>query len=1065
MKAALARPSLTAMQGTLTEGEEVATELLAERKQVTVLFCDVADSLSLAGSLDPEVWRSILTDFLEIFREEIERLDGTVDKFTGDGAMAIFGAPVAQEDHAVRACRVALRLRDRLDCFGVRLEAEHGITFAVRTGINSGEVVVGAVEASGANYTAIGPVVGIASRMEAIADPGGIWLSADTVRLVNGHFETRKMGPVEVKGVEGPTEVYRLIAENRSGSRRRSVSAALVSRTEELAALGRALDDSRTSGRLVAIEGDVGMGKTRLCAEFAEICRRRGVRVTEGRGISSGSEVPLWPVRELLRSWFGLEESDGPDRVRSQILAALGEDWNEIGDAVPVLQDFLGSPRPAGQLRRTINPEERQRLLFAAIGRILTGPAKTDVGVLIIEDLHWIDPGSEEFLSRLLGLLPASRTLVIVNFRTGYEADWTRGSNFRRLTLEPLSEDEAHLFFERLVGSHKSLRGLPGLIWERTQGNPLFVEEVVQTMLDDGVLTGTQDAYRLTRPVEQIEIPATIQAVLAARIDRLPAVDKEVLGSAAVIGQRFSRPVLAAISDRDRPQLDRSLSALEAADLIYRPVRARTHEFEFGHGLVQEVASGSQLRERRTELHRRVADAIETLAPERGDESAALVAHHREEAGQPGEAVVSLARAATWAGQHHPDDAIRHWRRVRWLIRSIERTPEIDLIAMQGCLWTLQFGWRLGLGSDELEEVSAEGLRLADSSGEPAAKVVMLGAVSLARGMTGDLEAALRHSNEGVALAESIGRRRELQPATPTWYWNAAAGNLELALDEIDEFLAESADHYEIGRDMVGFSLPIFLTYFRGQILCDMGRIPEAERSFRCALRLAEENDELESLGWAHSCLAALEWYGGELGTEALEHGHKGVETGERLGSPFSTVTSLWLLSLAHSARGEWDEAIEAAEASRGRMSDTGTGTQYAGMASMALAEGLLGSGDVWGALRAARGAVAAAVKRGSKVSVARSRVTLGRVLLAAGELTECEGQLEMALDHGAGVERATTPRAYETLASLAEVRNDVSRRIQCLELALEGYTAGGATIHRRRVERELATASGIRRP
>lgn len=1029
---------------------------IAERKQVSVLFCDMADSLNLAGRLDPEVWRAILAEFLEIFREEVERFDGTVDKFTGDGAMAIFGAPVAQEDHAVRICRAALRLRERLEDFSARLKEREGISFAVRTGINSGEVVVGTVETSGGDYTAIGPVVGIASRMESIAAPGGICLSADTARLVNGHFETLKEKPVEVKGVAEPVEVYSLLAENHSGSRRRSVSAALVSRTGELAVLERALEDSRTQGQLIAIEGDIGMGKTRLCAEFAEICRRRGVRVTEGWGISSGSEVPLWPVRELLRSWFGLGEHDAPEAVRDLILTGLGQDWDELEDAVPVLQDFLGSPRPAEDLRRTINPEERKRLLFAVIRRILTGPAKTEVGVLIIEDLHWIDPGSEDFLAQVLELLPASRTLVVVNFRTGYQGDWTRSRNFRRLVLEPFSEEEANLFFERLVGRDESLRGLHSLIWEKTRGNPLFVEEVVQAMLDEGALASDGESCRLTRPVDQIEIPATVQAVLAARIDRLPAADKEALGSAAVIGHRFSRPVLEAITGRNGEELDRILASLEAADLVFRPVLARTQEFEFEHGLVQEVAYSSQLRERRAELHRKVADAMEVLAPERADESAALVAFHREEAGQHAEAVISLARAATWAGQHHPEDAIRHWRRIRWLIRSIERTPEIDQIAMQGCLWTLQFGWRIGLGEDELEEVSAEGLGLADTSGEPAAKVVMLGAVSLARGMLGDLGVALERSYEGVALAEQIGRRRQLQPATPTWYWNAAAGNLELALEEIDEFLADSADDFEIGRNMVGFSLPIFLTYFRGQILCDMGRITGAEHSFRRAIQLAQEHDELESLGWAHSCLAALEWYGGELGDEAIQHGLLGVATGERLGSPFSTVTSLWLLSLAHSARGEWSQAIEAAEESLGRMNGTGTGTQYAGMASIALAEGLLGAGDVWGALRAARGGVAAAVKRKARVSVARSRVTLGRVLLAAGDYTECRGQLRMAIELGSGVERATTPRAYETLAELAGLHGDEEEQLRCLELAFQDYSTGGATIHRRRVESVL---------
>ena len=519
-----------------------------ERKQVTVLFCDVQGSMELGGRLDPEAWRSVMAGLFDLVWEEVQRFEGTVDKFTGDGAMALFGAPVAFEDHAARACHTALALTDRLAGFAEQVQADHGIPFAVRMGLNSGEVVVGAVGVDDhPEYTAIGNTVGLAARMESVAEPQRPCLTAATAALVEGLFELEDRGPLEVKGVDEPVHGFALLGRVGAGERLEAARghgwSRFVGRDEELGALEAALRRAEVSGQAVGVVAEPGQGKSRLCREFVSRCRERGIEVTEGRGVAHGKRVPLLPVIEMLRDWFGIEEADEPEVAQRKVGGRLVDLDARFAEALPVLYEFLGVPAaelPPPQM----NPEARQRALLGVVRRIIESGSSERPAVVLIEDLHWLDPGSEAFLETLVESLPGSRTLLIVNFRPEYRASWSGRSYYQQLALPPLSKAALAAMLGGLVGDHPSVDGLPGLLGERTGGNPFFVEEVVQAMIESGTLAGEVGAYRLTRSIETIEIPATVQAVLAARIDRLPEREKTVLGSAAVIGRTFTEAVL-----------------------------------------------------------------------------------------------------------------------------------------------------------------------------------------------------------------------------------------------------------------------------------------------------------------------------------------------------------------------------------------------------------------------------------------------------------------------------------------------------------------------------------------
>ena len=618
--------------------------LEGERKHLSILFVDVVDSMTLAEKLGAEEWHRVLDRVFEILAAAIHAVEGTINQFTGDGVMALFGAPIAHEDHARRACQAALAAREDLRAYAETLRPR-GVELAVRMGINSDEVVVGKIgDDLRMDYTAQGQSVGLAARVQQLAAPGTVLVTENTARLVEGFCLLSDAGLRSVKGVTAPVRVLELSAMGPARSRldaagRRGLTR-LVGRDTELTWLEGILARSiKSDGQVVGVVGEAGIGKSRLCLEFARRSRARGVALYEAHCPAHAVTVPRFAIRDLLRSFLGLTQTDEVEAMRQSVAEQLSALDASLADAVPLALDVLGVAAESSS-RTTLD-------LAGFMRRLLRSRSAAQPTLVLIDDAHWLDPASHDLVRELAAAVRGTRSLLLTNFRPEYRPAWTGGSHYHQLALSPLGAEAARELLHELLGSHGALGELADSILERTGGNPFFTEEVVQALVGAGSLVGERGAYRLTAPVEALALPATVQALLASRIDRLNEVAKNVLQAAAVIGKQFDEPLLREASGVAAPrELDAALADLEDLDFI-RPAGFSPHpEYAFKHPLMADVAYRSQLGERRGALHAAVAAALEKLHGDRLGEYASLIAHHWEASGRRFEAARWKRRAA-----------------------------------------------------------------------------------------------------------------------------------------------------------------------------------------------------------------------------------------------------------------------------------------------------------------------------------------------------------------------------------------------------------------------------------
>jgi class 3 adenylate cyclase len=612
--------------------------LEGERKVVTVLFADVVGSMELAERLGPEDWRRIMDRCCAIFCEAVHRFEGMVDKFTGDGVMALFGAPLAQEDHAARACHAALRLREQLSGYSAELARGRGLEVAVRIGLNSGEVVTGSIgDDLTLQYTAIGNTVGLADRVQSLATPNAAFLSAHTAAQVEGYFELRDRGDREIQGLPEPVRVYELgglgpLRTHLEISRARGLSP-FVGRESEMALLQGALGAAiQGSGRVVGVVGEAGIGKSRLCYEFTESCRREGIRVLAAQCTARGARQPLHLLRALVGGVFGITDWDTERAAREKVAGSpflLGPSSEREVDPILELlgiqgESASGSGAKAGARRR----------LFEILEQLLLGGPGASPTVILIEELRWIDPVSEEFVNALVDELPSTRTLLVAAFRPEYDAPWLRKPQYHQLSLVPLDDGAIDALLRDQLGTDPSLAELSRHIREHLGGNPFFVEELIRHLIETGSLEGERGGLRVVGRTDETAVPASVEALLEARIDRLGERDKLALEAAAVIGDRFTEPVLERVTGLSDGELRAALRTLTRAGLIVADPSRAAGGFAFKHHLIHEVALRSQLDERRARTHLAVAQALEQLYPERLDELAGPIAGHLEAAGE-----------------------------------------------------------------------------------------------------------------------------------------------------------------------------------------------------------------------------------------------------------------------------------------------------------------------------------------------------------------------------------------------------------------------------------------------
>src|SRR5262249_44028688 len=621
---------------------------------VTVLFADLKGSMELLADRDPEEARKLVDPVLERMMEAVHRYEGTVNQVMGDGIMALFGAPLAHEDHAVRACYAALRIQASLAALETQLLRSQGISIQVRVGLNSGEVVVRSIGSDlHMDYTAVGQTTHLAARMEQIARPGAILATAETLKLAEGFIDVKPLGLVPVKGLNDPVEVFEITG---AGPVRRRLQAMatrtlsrFVGRDTEIDHLWRALQRAGDGhGQLVAVVGEPGVGKSRLFFEFARSHRTGGWLALETGAVSYGQATPYLPVVDLLKAYFKIDDSDGQRQVREKITGKLFTLDRALAPSLPAFLALFEVPVDDPEWQAS-DPRERRQRTLDAVKRLLLAESRVQPLLLVFEDLHWIDGETQAFLDAFLESVATARILVLVNYRPEYRHAWGTKSYYTQLRVDPLHVESAEELLQALLGPDAGLHALRRLLIERTEGNPFFLEESVRALVETGALHGERSAYRLARPVQTLQIPATAQAILAARIDRLSPEHKRLLQAASVIGKDVPFSLLHAIADEGDDVLRRGLAELQATEFLYETRIFPDVEYTFKHALTHDVTYGSLLSERRRALPTRIVTAIEQLYGDRLAEQMELLAHHAVHGEAWAKAVVYLREAGTKA--------------------------------------------------------------------------------------------------------------------------------------------------------------------------------------------------------------------------------------------------------------------------------------------------------------------------------------------------------------------------------------------------------------------------------
>jgi class 3 adenylate cyclase/tetratricopeptide (TPR) repeat protein len=606
--------------------------LEGERKQVTVLFADLKGSMELLADRDPEEARKLLDPVIEHMMEAVHRYEGTVNQVMGDGIMALFGAPLAHEDHAVRACYAALRMQESIKRYSEGVRRVEGIPIRIRVGLNSGEVVVRSIGSDlHMDYTAVGQTTHLAARMEQIAAPGTSVMAPATLTLAEGFVEVKSLGPTPVKGIADALEVYELIGASAMRSRLQAAAARgltkFVGRSAEVTQLHEALDLVRSGkGQVVAVVGEAGVGKSRLFWEFTHSHATAGCVAVEAASVSYGKATPYYPVIELLKSYFGVEARDGARTVREKVTGKLLSLDRALESALPALLSLVDAVDD-DQWKRLDPPQRRQRTLDG-VKRLLLRESQVQPVLVIFEDLFWIDIETQAMLDGLVESLPTARMMLLVNYRPEYQHGWGSKTYYRQLRIDPLPAATAAELLKSLLGPDPALAPLTDLLVGRTEGNPFFLEETVRTLVETKALAGERGRYRLTQPVQAIQVPPTVQVILAARIDRLAPEDKRLLQTCSVVGEDLPFSLLQAIADLSDEALRRGLDHLQVAEFLYETGLFPDLEYTFKHALTHEVTYGGLLQERLRELHARIVDAIETLPRDRLGEQVERLAHH-----------------------------------------------------------------------------------------------------------------------------------------------------------------------------------------------------------------------------------------------------------------------------------------------------------------------------------------------------------------------------------------------------------------------------------------------------
>ncbi len=839
-----------------------------EYKQVTVVFADVARSMDIAAALDLERLREVMTDLVERCAEVARRYGGSVE-YNGDGVMALFGAPVALEDHAIRACLAALDIQDEARRLAAAVKERDGLDLDLRVGLNSGRVIAGRIGAGTLGYAATGETVGFAQRMESVAPPGEVMLSETTARLVEHQAVLAPAESARVKGFDAPVRAYRLVAISARGAKAERVEATLVGRRWEIAALD-AMVERATGGRggVVSVIGPPGIGKSRVAREAAALAGLRGVDVVWTFCESHARDVPFHLVTQLLRAVIGVDDLDNSSaraRLRDQIANAGEHD-------LLLLDDLLGVADPEVPLP-VIDPDARRRRLTAMINT--ASLARTTPALVIIEDAHWIDVVSESMVAEFLSVVPRTPLMVLITARPEYRGGLSRMSGAQSIALAPLSDSDTATLLGELLGPHSSVGEIAAVIVDRSRGNPFFAEEMVRELVQRGALQGESGDYMCDADVAELDVPVTVQAAIESRIDRLSVSAKRALTAASVVGNRFGADLLAALG------VDADFEELLEAELVEQVRFTPVAEYAFRHPLVRAVAYESQLRSDRAESHRRLAAAIQERAPELADENAAQIAEHLYAAGDLEPAFGWHMRAGARSANRDVAAARVSWERAcRIADESPDDAPDVLAKRIAPRTMLCASGWQaIEETRGRIEELRS----LCDEAGDQ---------VSLAIGMTG-LATELLYAGRSVEGSRLMSKQMQL--------------------------LASIGDPAVIALGLIAFN-----NWF------DAGEFDEIVRWSETIIELTEDDPTRGAgMGFGSPLAAALAWHGvaawwrGSPGwredlSQAWAHAHQSDPTTYAMvvGWTFGLEAAFGVIRVDDSALRTIEDAVNTAEGS-----------------------------------------------------------------------------------------------------------------------------------------------------
>ncbi|MFT4563481.1 MAG: class 3 adenylate cyclase [Gammaproteobacteria bacterium] len=1040
--------------------------LEGESKQVTVMFADVKGSMDLAQQLGPEGWHDVLDQFFGILGDGVHRYEGTINQYTGDGIMALFGAPIAHEDHAQRACYAGIKLRGQLKDFADRLRIERGVDFGVRIGINSGEVIVGKIDDDlRMDYTAQGHTVGLAQRIEQLAATGRVYISEFTEHLVAGYFSLNDLGATSLAGAENPIGIYEL--ENASNARTRLEVARtrgftrFVGRVDEMQTIESAFQRAREGrGQVVGVVGDPGLGKSRLCFEFVERRRAEGVQIVDGHCPAHGKNIPLIPVLELWRSYFGITTQDLAEQARQKIAGALVLLDPSFQEALPMFFDFLGVADP-NRPHPKLEADVRQQQLLLSLRQLYRTLAETGEALVIyIDDVHWIDPASDAFLEQMVeAVAENSRILLLLNFRPEYSAQWMRRAYYQQLPLVPLGAEALKELVESLLGRDARLIDLADRIMHWTGGNPFYIEEIVNELVETGHLDGVLGTYKLLTDVEKLEIPVNVRSVLAARIDRLSETAKQLLQAASVIGKEFPAIVLEGVDKLSAGDRAEAIERLKFGDFLFETALYPEIEYAFKHPLTHEVAYASLLQTKRSELHAAAALSIEKRAGEKLDEQSALLAYHWDTANNAARAIEWHHRAAEWCALTDATGGLYHWERVSELASELPEDKEILTLGALACSRIMGFFWRLGGELEDIERVLVRGKGLAERAADQSILAQLVGAHGAYLGVNlGHANDYRKYSLEALHDAELV-EGEELKYALKCAYLSAAnalTGRWSEVLEIIDTTpgIFTQSDLY--GSAIISGS-PRVLALCNAALAEFMFGRPAAARDLRAHINtetVIERCQEIGMIGrFRGDCLPEAIYGNPDSAMATAQNIYSHLET---IQTGFASVIANLAMGIASSAQGHAAEAVPYLENCISTFEQDRAGGMFIGAARGHLAEAQIELGKIAEGLKAADEAVDFCTEYGQKcdlqpwLALVRARILSGDELGAKAAIDQAQ---QVILETGAVVYQ---PLLHERRADFAEVFACDWTANDELSEALRLYEDLGADGHAQRVHVRL---------